>query len=67
MRITLSDARDSSIAAAILLLGVGAAAYAAYYTSQGGEFGAPTGSLPWWLGVGAAIVAVVVTLVRARA
>jgi len=64
MRVTLSDARDSPIAAAVLLVGVAAAAYAFYYQSQGGTFGAPQGSPAWLLGVGAAVVAVAVSIAR---
>ena len=64
MRVTLSDARDSPIAAAVFLVGVAVAAYAVYYQSQGGTFGAPEGSLAWWLGVGAVVLAVIATAAR---
>ncbi|GAA0669420.1 hypothetical protein ACFQDG_08495 [Natronoarchaeum mannanilyticum] len=64
MRVTLSDARDSPIAATVLLAGVAVAAYTVYYGSQGGTLGAPTGSPAWLLGVGAVVVAAAASIVR---
>lgn len=64
MRVTLDDARDSPVAAAVLLVGVAVAAYAVYYQSQGGTFGAPEGSPAWLIGVGAALIAVALSAVR---
>jgi hypothetical protein len=60
MRVTISDARESPIAAAILLVGVAAAVTA--FVVGDGEFGAPVGSPEFLLGLGAAAVAVLVSV-----
>jgi len=62
MRVTLSDARESPIAAAVLLLGI--AATAAAFALGDGEFGAPTGSPLFLLGAGFTAVAIGLTLVH---
>ncbi|WP_255197329.1 hypothetical protein [Halorarius litoreus] len=63
MRYSVDDVRSSPLAAAVFVVGV-AVAVIAFLTADG-EFGAPTGTLPWWLGVGAAGAALLATLARA--
>lgn len=60
VRITPSDARESPAAAAVFVLALAVAAFALLFGGE--DFGAPTGSTLWWLGVGGAVVAVAVTL-----
>ncbi|AGN01750.1 hypothetical protein L593_09025 [Salinarchaeum sp. Harcht-Bsk1] len=60
MRITLSEARESPVAAAIFGLGVAAAVVAVFFGD--GEFDAALGSPLFLVGAGFAAVAVLVTL-----
>jgi len=60
MRVTLSDARESPVAAAVLLLGLGAAAIAVLFGD--GEFGAEPGSPLFLVGVAFAAIAIAVSL-----
>ncbi|WP_248517160.1 hypothetical protein [Salinarchaeum laminariae] len=56
MRVTLSDARESPLAAAVFLLGVAAAVVAIVFGDGG--FDAPAGSPLFLVGLGAAAIAI---------
>ncbi|GAB3688715.1 hypothetical protein GCM10028857_23220 [Salinarchaeum chitinilyticum] len=61
MRVTISDARESPIAATVFLLGVAAAGVAIVFGD--GEFGAPAGSPLFLAGLAFAAIAVVGSIV----
>lgn len=58
MRYTPSEARSSPVALAVFLLGAATFLFAVVMGPDLGSFGAPTGSLEWWLGIGFAGLAV---------
>lgn len=59
MRYGIEDIGSSPVATALFVIGVGFAAFALLFGSGSGGYGAPQGSLRWWLGIAGATVAVV--------
>jgi hypothetical protein len=62
MRYGLSDVGGSWIGILVFVIAVAAMVFAVIVGEGFGSFGAPAGSTRWWLGVGAAAVAVLVAL-----
>ncbi len=61
MRYTLSDVRSSPVALAIFALGVAAFLFAVLLGDPG-SYGAPVGTPRWWLGLGFAGFAIVLSV-----
>lgn len=62
MRYRLSDVGDSWTATLVFAVGVAFVVFAVVMSGGSESFGAPVGSMRWWLGIGGAGVAILLTV-----